>query len=140
MSDYLNSLFLSNEETDNEMKPKYTISEIADIYKKEGYFIELKEEKFLVVKIQGTNVFVMLADDGDIQFAVIYNVDDNFSLRSLNKINRTYRIGKAYLDDNGRMVIEVLLRSVGPGLTKAQIIQGLKDISLLSLYTEKEFV
>ncbi|HHV6871609.1 TPA: hypothetical protein ACUMWZ_001747 [Haemophilus influenzae] len=43
MSDFLNSLFLSNEETDNEMKPKYTISEIADIYKKEGYFIELKE-------------------------------------------------------------------------------------------------
>lgn len=139
MSNFFNSLFSDKGEIkgiDNE----YSVSEIVDILKEEGYSINVIQDNFLVFRLQGTNVVVVPHDGGDIQFFIMYDDDENrFSLRKVNKINIDYRLGKFYLTDDDKLGIELLLRNDGNGVTKSQIIQGLSDISLLNGLAKKEF-
>lgn len=139
MNKFFNSLFSESEEI-TDTKHQYSISEISNILKKEGYSINFIQDNFLLLKLQGTNVVVILHDGGDIQFGIMYNDDEErFSLRKVNRMNIDYRVGKFYLTDEGKLGIELLLRDDGNGVTKSQIIQGVKDISLLDGLAKKEF-
>lgn len=139
MNKFFNSLFSESEEI-TDTKHQYSVSEISNILKKEGYSINFIQDNFLLLKLQGTNVVVILHDGGDIQFGIMYNDDEErFSLRKVNRMNIDYRVGKFYLTDEGKLGIELLLRDDGNGVTKSQIIQGVKDISLLDGLAKKEF-
>ncbi len=122
-----------------QMKSKYTLSEILDILKKEGYSVETINDNVIHLKIDGSNFLVYNNDNGDIQFNKFYKSEDNFSLRKVNKLNDVLRIGKYILDDNGGLSIELTLRSNNNGLSSAQIIQGVKDIVLLDNKARLEF-
>lgn len=121
-----------------QMKSKYTLSEILDILKKEGYSVETINDNVIRLKIDGSNFLVYNNDNGDIQFSKLYKAEDNFSLRKVNKLNDVLRIGKYVLDDGG-LSIELTLRSNNNGLSSAQIIQGVKDIVLLDNKARLEF-
>ncbi len=139
MSNFFNSLFSDKGEIKG-IDNQYSVSEIVDILKEEGYSINVIQDNFLVFRLQGTNVIVASHDGGDIQFCIMYDDDENrFSLRKVNKINIDYRLGKFYLTDDDKLGIELLLRNDGNGVTKSQIIQGLSDISLLNGLAKKEF-
>lgn len=139
MSNFFNSLFSDKGEIKG-INNQYSVSEIVDILKEEGYSINVIQDNFLVFRLQGTNVVVVPHDGGDIQFFIMYDDDENrFSLRKVNKINIDYRLGKFYLTDDDKLGIELLLRNDGNGVTKSQIIQGLSDISLLNGLAKKEF-
>lgn len=139
MSNFFNSLFSDKGEIKG-IDNQYSVSEIVDILKEEGYSINVIQDNFLVFRLQGTNVVVIPHDGGYIQFCIMYDDDENrFSLRKVNKINIDYRLGKFYLTDDDKLGIELLLRNDGNGVTKSQIIQGLSDISLLNGLAEKEF-
>ena len=122
-----------------QMKSKYTLSEISDILKKEGYAVESIKGELLSFKIEGDKFIAVTYDNGDIQFSSLYGPSDSFSLRKLNKLNSDSRLGKYILDDEGGMRIEITIRSNNKGLTTAQIIQGAKDIKLLDRYMRNEF-
>lgn len=139
MSNFFNSLFSDKGEIKG-IDNQYSVSEIVNILKEEGYSINVIQDNFLVFRLQGTNVVVVPHDGGDIQFCIMYDDDENrFSLRKVNKINIDYRLGKFYLTDDDKLGIELLLRNDGNGVTKSQIIQGLSDISLLNGLAKKEF-
>lgn len=122
-----------------QMKSKYTLSEISDILKKEGYAVESIKGELLSFKIEGDKFIAVIYDNGDIQFSRLCGSSDSFSLRKLNKLNSDSRVGKYILDDDGGMRIEITIRSNNKGLTTAQIIQGAKDIKLLDRYMRNEF-
>ena len=112
MSNFFNSLFSDKGEIKG-IDNQYSVSEIVDILKEEGYSINVIQDNFLVFRLQGTNVVVVPQDGGDIQFFIKY--------------------------DDDKLGIELLLRNDGNGVTKSQIIQGLSDISLLNGLAKKEF-
>ncbi|HHF1628003.1 TPA: YbjN domain-containing protein [Haemophilus influenzae] len=122
-----------------QMKSKYTLSEISDILKKEGYSVEPIKGEVLSFKIEGDKFIAVTYNNGDIQFSSLYGSSDSFSLRKLNKLNSDSRVGKYILNDDGGIRIEVTIRSNNKGLTIAQIIQGAKDIKLLDRYAINEF-
>ena len=139
MSNFFNSLFSDKGEIKG-IDNQYSVSEIVDILKEEGYSINVMQDNFLVFRLQGTNVVVVPHDGGDIQFWIMYNDDENrFSLRKVNKMNIDYRVGKFYLTDDEQLGIELLLRNDGNRITKSQIIQGIAALSLLDGLAKKEF-
>lgn len=120
-----------------QMKSKYTLSEILDILKKEGYSVETINDKAIRLKIDGNKFIVLNNDNGDIQFNSFYKAEDTFSLRKVNKLNDVLRVGKYILD--GGLSIVLTLRSNNNGLSSAQIIQGVKDIVFLDNKARLEF-
>ena len=122
-----------------QMKSKYTLSEILDILKKEGYSVETINDNVIRLKIDGNKFIVLNNDNGDIQFNSFYKAEDTFSLRKVNKLNDILRVGKYILDDDGGLSIVLTLRSNNNGLSSAQIIQGVKDIVLLDNKARLEF-
>lgn len=139
MSNFFNSLFSDKGEIKG-IDNQYSVSEIVDILKEEGYSINVIQDNFLVFRLQGTNVVVVPMMEVIFNFFIMYDDDENrFSLRKVNKINIDYRLGKFYLTDDDKLGIELLLRNDGNGVTKSQIIQGLSDISLLNGLAKKEF-
>lgn len=107
MSNFFNSLFSDKGEIKG-IDNQYSVSEIVDILKEEGYSINVIQDNFLVFRLQGTNVVVVPYDGGDIQFCIMYDDDENrFSLRKVNKINIDYRLGKFYLTDDDKLGIEL---------------------------------
>lgn len=117
-----------------QMKSKYTLSEILDILKKEGYSVETINDKAIRLKIDGNKFIVLNNDNGDIQFNSFYKAEDTFS-----KLNDVLRVGKYILDDDGGLSIVLTLRSNNNGLSSAQIIQGVKDIVFLDNKARLEF-
>lgn len=96
MSNFFNSLFSDKGEIKG-IDNQYSVSEIVDILKEEGYSINVIQDNFLVFRLQGTNVVVVPHDGGDIQFFIMYDDDENrFSLRKVNKINIDYRSQLCY--------------------------------------------
>ncbi len=122
-----------------QMKSKYTLSEILDILKKEGYSVETINDNAIRLKTDGNKFIVLNNDNGDIQFYSFYKAEDNFSLRKVNKLNDVLRVGKYILNDDGGLSIVLTLRSNNNGLSSAQIIQGVKDIVFLDNKARLEF-
>ncbi|HHF3671437.1 TPA: hypothetical protein ACPOH1_001212 [Haemophilus influenzae] len=58
MSNFFNSLFSDKGEIKG-IDNQYSVSEIVDILKEEGYSINVMQDNFLVFRLQGTNVVVI---------------------------------------------------------------------------------
>lgn len=61
MSNFFNSLFSDKGEIKG-IDNQYSVSEIVDILKEEGYSINVIQDNFLVFRLQGTNVVVVPHD------------------------------------------------------------------------------
>lgn len=121
-----------------ELKTYYTTAELIDILKKEGYAVNDEGKDLILIKIDGGNFLLSNSYDGDIQFKSIFGKDADFTAEKINKLNAKYRYGKYYLDKDGDVYITYLLPA-DAGLSKQQIIQGLKDFRMVKDSFVKSF-
>ncbi len=89
-----------------DLKTSYSDQQLLDILQKEGYNnVSLVKERFILVKIDGSNYVVINQKDGDIQF--YYGISDSpVSYQTINEWNRTKRLSRAYIDNENDPVIE----------------------------------
>lgn len=104
----------------------YELSDVIDILKDEGYSISALSDNLAVVKVDG-DAFMIFMSNNDLQFVSRYNPDDDFTLRKINKVNNLFKVGKAYLDEDEQLCLEVLVR-FSKEINKDRIIQAMKDI------------
>lgn len=104
------------------LKKQYTDQELIDILKDDGYrAVELTEDRVISVKVDGLNYYIYVYDDDDLQlyFGVTgYVLDET----DMNTWNRTKRLSRAYLDDEGDPILEADLLA-NAGYTEKQFLE-----------------
>lgn len=104
------------------LQKQYTDQELIDILKDDGYrAVELTEERVISVKVDGLNYYIYVYDDDDLQlyFGVTGYVLDE---KDMNTWNRTKRLSRAYLDDEGDPILEADLLA-NAGYTEQQFLE-----------------
>ncbi len=99
---------------------KFSDKELVKILQSEGYSsVQIKDEGFIVIKIDGRAYGLLNDDDGDLQ-AVYSMAADDVSLETINKWNRTKKFSRACLDSDNDPRLESDLMADG-GITKKSV-------------------
>lgn len=98
-----------------------TAVEMKEILEEEGYRVtEVKENRLLRFKIEGTGVGIFVAENGrSIQFHVAW-AGTGATMDKVNRWNRERKYSKAYLDDEDDPHLELDLELDG-GITRGRI-------------------
>lgn len=109
---------VQSEKVNSEVK-RFTLSEVMQILKEEGYRVsELKEDNFRI-KANGRNIKMYYFKGGDLQ--LYYGVSGvKIGYQEINDWNRTKRLSRAYLDKVNDPVLEADLDGTA-GLTRKQV-------------------
>jgi len=109
---------IQSEQVNSEVK-HFTLPEVMQVLKEEGYQVsDLKEDSF-TIKINGRNIKMFYFKDGDLQ--LYYGISGvKVGYKELNDWNRTKRLSRAYLDKENDPVLESDLDGA-KGLTHNQI-------------------
>lgn len=108
---------------------RVTLREIAEVMKREGYAVAIRDESFVEWKIDGRRTSVFISDDGQsIQFHVAFD-DTGATLEKVNDWNRSKRYSRSYLDDDGDPHLELDLDYSG-GITEKRVIEFLATCRL----------
>jgi len=99
-----------------QVKKDYSIDEMVQIFKNEGYVVEKVSNRIFVIKINGKKYMMIRYDDGDLQAHYAFG-GVKVTCEDMNTWNRDKRLSKAYLDNDGDPVLEADLLSDG-GLSK----------------------
>lgn len=98
-----------------------TTVEMKEVLEEEGYRVtEVKENRLLRFKIEGTGVGIFVAENGrSIQFHAAW-AGTGATMEKVNRWNRERKYSKAYLDDEDDPHIELDLELDG-GITRERI-------------------
>ncbi len=107
------------------LQKAYTDEELVEILKNDGYrAVDISDDRVLTVKIDGLTYVLFIYEDDDLQlyFGVTgYVLDEN----DMNDWNRTKRLSRAYIDDEGDPVLEADLLA-NAGYTAEQFIEWIE--------------
>ena len=107
------------------LQKSYTDEELVEILKDDGYrVVEISEERVITIKIDGFTYVLFVYEDDDLQLyfgmtGYALDVDD------MNTWNRTKRLSRAYIDEDGDPVLEADLLA-NAGFTKEQFLEWLE--------------
>jgi len=109
---------IQSEKVSSEVK-HFTLPEVMQILKEEGYQVsDLKEDSF-TIKVNGRKIKMFYFKDGDLQ--LYYGISGvKIDYKELNDWNRTKRLSRAYLDKENDPVLESDLDGT-MGLTRKQV-------------------
>lgn len=86
-----------------------TPSEISDVLEAQGYPVHAISESMLAVNYQGMTVLIAInGADGDVSYLTyLQNGSDNVSEEFLNNYNYSVKFGRAFIDRDGDVVIQM---------------------------------
>ncbi len=119
---------------DEHLKKHYTDQELIDILKNDGYrAVEPSEDRVIRVKVDGLTYYIYVYDDDDLQ---LYFGVTGYSLdaEDMNTWNRTKRLSRAYLDEEGDPILEADLLA-NAGYTEEQFLEWFEVFN----YSAREF-
>lgn len=120
------------------MSTRYSDQELMDILRREGYnSVSLIRKNIIRIKIDGRSFVLFNKKDGDLQ--LYYGITGvKISYRTINEWNRTKRLSKAYIDNEGDPVIETDLLA-NAGMTPKHVTEFLR-IFLQSVSLYRKFI
>jgi hypothetical protein len=115
-----------------QLQKRYTDNELVDILKEDGYrAVEISEDRVIKIKVDGLTYALYVYDDDDLQmyFGVTGYV---LTPEHMNEWNRTKRLSRAYLDDEGDPILEADLLA-NAGFTGEQFLEWFKVFNYSAL-------
>ncbi len=121
------------------MVERFSIEELRDIIKEEGYgSVRIKGDDRVVFKSSGRTFVMALYDDGDLQ--LYYGASGvKVTPADINEWNRTKRLSRAYLDSEGDIALEADQFANG-GLTRKMVQDMIKIFVQTSVPQYVDFV
>ena len=110
------ALLLAN----NEVKEKFSDSELVQIFKDNGYSSVKKiQDKLIVIAVNGRKYLLVNYNDGDLQLTYMAS-GVKLSYEDINQWNSSKRLSRAYIDDKNSIVLQSDLMSNG-GISRKNI-------------------
>lgn len=112
--------------------------DVETILEDDGYSaVEILSETSLSVRVNGDHYLLTIFDDGDLQLYFALSGTDA-DVDDLNEWNRTKRLSRAYIDEEGDPVVESDILA-DQGITKAQFLNFV-NVFKLTTQTFRTFV
>lgn len=112
--------------------------DVETLLEDDGYSaVEILSETSLSVRVNGDHYLLTIFDDGDLQLYFALSGTDA-DVDDLNEWNRTKRLSRAYIDEEGDPVVESDILA-DQGITKAQFLNFV-NVFKLTTQTFRTFV
>lgn len=120
-------IWVAPEASAAETMSRITGQEIFTILKEEGYSPSLVKPSVVAMKIEGMKTAIIVADDNESIQSYTGFKSKNATLHEVNEWNKKKRFSRAYLDNDGDLIIELDLDLSG-GISKERIIDFVRTV------------
>lgn len=131
---------LLKEEESAEGLHKYSLEQVAQLLRNEGYASVKVEKEYdrVAFEVYGSTAVLYRYDDGDLQ--MFYGLTDvNVGPVELNEWNRTRRLSRAYIDEENDPVVEADLLA-NPGLNDEIIAEFVSVFTNITMPQFRKFI
>ena len=117
---------------------KITLDQAYQILKKSGFSLDDKDDDSLTILQEGRKILLFQMRDGD--FQLYYGASGiKLTPEQINEWNRTKRLSRAYIDQEGNPVLESDLITDG-GITEQNLIAFVKTFTAVSVPSYSMFL